>query len=147
MDEALEPFERDPSGNPYALHESLQELMQGKVGITRTEDGMQEALDEIASLAERRRAVGLEGSPAYHPGWHTWLDLGSLLLTAEAVARCALERRESRGAHTRIDHPGKDPEQERYNFVVSRGEEGMEIRREPVPQPPEELATLIEEGS
>ena len=50
--------------------------------------------------------VGVTGNREYHSGWHTALDLRNLLTVSEAIARSAIERRESRGGHFREDYPG-----------------------------------------
>ncbi len=130
--------------NPFALHEELQELMQEKVGIARTDEGLREAIEALAGLEERLGAIRLSGSPAYHPGWNSWIALHSLLFVSEAVARAALIRTESRGAHSRLDHPDPDPALEGVNVVVRREEDAMALDREAVPELPEELRALVE---
>ena len=57
----------------------------------------------------------MEGHRQYNPGWHLALDLRNMLLVSEAVARAALERKESRGGHTRDDYPMTD-----YDFWGKR---------------------------
>ena len=65
---------------------------------------------------------------------------------SEAIARCALERRESRGGHFRDDYPDKDPAFATFNHVVRLGKDGaMALEREPIPALPPELAAIIEE--
>jgi succinate dehydrogenase / fumarate reductase flavoprotein subunit len=120
--------------------------MQEKVGIIRTPELVQEALQEIGELRRRAAAVQVEGNREYNPGWHTALDLHSLLTVSEAVARAALERKESRGAHTRHDVTGKDAEWGKVNLVIQKGEDGsMKIRREPLPALRTDLKAIIEE--
>jgi succinate dehydrogenase / fumarate reductase flavoprotein subunit len=90
--------------------------------------------------------VPVDGNREYNGGWHTALDLDNLLLVSEAITRAALERRESRGAHTRTDHPDKDPEAGRYNLVIQGQADGaMEVRRQFIPEIPQALAAIIEE--
>jgi succinate dehydrogenase / fumarate reductase flavoprotein subunit len=67
-----------------------------------------------------------------------------MLTVSEAVARGALARHESRGAHSRTDFPKSDPEWGRRNIVVRRAKEGMELAERPVPEMPAELAALVE---
>ena len=62
------------------------------------------------------------GNREYNPGWHTALDLPNLLTVSEAITRCALERKESRGAHFREDFPDKDPAWGKMNLVVRKGQ-------------------------
>jgi succinate dehydrogenase / fumarate reductase flavoprotein subunit len=72
--------------------------------------------------------------------------LNSLLNTSEAIARSALMRQESRGAHTRLDHPKTDPEWGKVNHVISQDGDEMRINRSPLPQMPPELQKLFEES-
>ncbi len=145
--EALAPFERGAGEeNPYAIQHELQETMQDLVGIVRRGEELKEALERIERLSERAERVGVDGNREYNPGWHTALDLRHLMTVSEAIARCALERTESRGAHFRDDHPQKDPEWGRFNLVVSAGDDGrMRVKREAVRPLPSELQAIIEE--
>ncbi|MHC4430134.1 MAG: fumarate reductase/succinate dehydrogenase flavoprotein subunit, partial [Planctomycetota bacterium] len=109
---SLAPFDRSDGGdatNPYAIQRDLQESMQELVGIVRNGDELNEAIDVIAMLRERAERVAVPGNREYNNGWHTALDLRNLLMVAEAMARAAISRTESRGAHFREDHPAKDP--------------------------------------
>src|SRR6185503_11372578 len=144
--EALAPFERtgSPEG-PYQVQETLQENMQDLVGIVRTEREMEEALACIASLERRAAQVAVRGNREYNPGWHTALDLKNLLTVSEAIARSAIERKESRGGHFRDDYPDKDPAYGSINFVVRKDGDGMRLTREPIPPMPAELKAVIEE--
>jgi succinate dehydrogenase / fumarate reductase flavoprotein subunit len=147
-DDALAPFSLGQSGgeNPYAIQSALQEMMQSLVGIVRTESEMQQALHELASLKARAAKAGIQGHREYNPGWHTSIDLRNLLTVSEAIARSAIERKESRGGHFREDYPDKNPEYATFNIVARRGPGGeMEIRRTPIPPLPGELKQVIEE--
>ncbi|MEU6388756.1 fumarate reductase/succinate dehydrogenase flavoprotein subunit [Streptomyces sp. NPDC046939] len=121
--EALRPFsaEGQEEGtvpeNPYTLHQELQQTMNDLVGIIRREAEMEEALRKLAALRVRARRAGVEGHRQFNPGWHLALDLRNMLLVSECVARAALERKESRGGHTREDHPAMDREWRRANLL------------------------------
>src|SRR5580658_2362587 len=122
---ALAPFERGLSGeNPYQIQYDLQDSMQDLVGIVRTESEMEQALGKIAGLRERADHVGIGGNRQYNNGWHTAMDLDSLLVVSEAITHAALLRKESRGAQFRDDFPAKDAEWGKYSIVVKRGAEG-----------------------
>ena len=110
---ALSPFDpadTDRAENPYTLHTDLQQVMQDLVGIIRRADEIERALRELDTLRTRIRNVAVEGHRQFNPGWHLALDLRNMLLVCECVARAALQRTESRGGHTRDDHPSMDPE-------------------------------------
>ncbi len=145
--ESLKPFERGASGeNPYQIQYDLQEAMQDLVGIVRTESEMQQAVEKIAQLQLRADRVGIAGHRQYNNGWHTALDLSSLLVVSEAIARAALLRKESRGAQFREDFPNKDAEWGKHNIVVKRGADGeMLVEKRPLPPMPDELKAVIQE--
>ena len=143
---ALAPLERADGESPYALQAELEEVMQDLVGIVRSEDEMKRGLDKVLELRERERNVSAEGNRQYNPGWHTALDLSSLLIVSEAVTRAALLRKESRGAQFREDFPEKHAEYAGVNSVIRRGESGkMEVRHVPVPEMTAEQKQIIEE--
>jgi len=147
MRASLVPFERGAGGeNPYKVQSDLQETMQALVGIVRTESEMREALKCIAQFKERAARVGVAGHREYHAGWHTALDLRNLLTVSEAVARSAIERKESRGGHFREDYPDKVTEFSTINVAVRQGPgDVMEIGRIPIPPIPDHLKQVIEE--
>ncbi|MCF3120296.1 fumarate reductase/succinate dehydrogenase flavoprotein subunit [Streptomyces arenae] len=121
--EALRPFSAEgpedgaTPENPYTLHQELQQTMNDLVGIIRREAEMEQALEKLAELRVRARRAGVEGHRQFNPGWHLALDLRNMLLVSECIARAALERTESRGGHTREDHPAMDREWRRANLL------------------------------
>jgi succinate dehydrogenase / fumarate reductase flavoprotein subunit len=132
--------------NPYTIQRDLQECMQALVGIIRTEDELEKALDELTALRERAGRVRVEGHRQYNPGWHLAIDLGPLLAVSECVTRAAIERRESRGAQTRDDHPLPDPALAKVNVVVRQRDGELTVTREPLPAMPDDLRALVEES-
>jgi succinate dehydrogenase / fumarate reductase flavoprotein subunit len=145
MRDALTPFEREGE-NPFAVQSALQAVMQRNAGIIRDKGGLERALAELEKLKTRARNVGITGSREYNPGWHTAIDLHSLLVVSEATARAALERTESRGGHTRSDYPDSDEKQAREQSVIKKEGTRMSVRREAQPAIPADLMTLIKEG-
>jgi succinate dehydrogenase / fumarate reductase flavoprotein subunit len=143
--EALEPFERAGGENPYAIQAELQETMQALVGLIRTESELQQAIKKIEVLKERAGKVRVEGGRVYNAGWHTALDLKSLLTVAECSAVAALERKESRGGHTRDDHPYTDDTWGKVNVVLRLRDGRIQVSREPLPEMPAELKALFQE--
>jgi succinate dehydrogenase / fumarate reductase flavoprotein subunit len=120
---ALAPFEAPTNGttaeNPYTLQLELQQSMNDLVGIIRKADEITEALSRLDKLRERFKHIHVDGDRRYNPAWNLALDLRSLLLVSECVAKAALERTESRGGHTRDDHPGMDSSWRRVLLVCS----------------------------
>ncbi len=145
--EVLTPFEIGDGGeNPYKVQADLQETMQTLVGIVRQEHEMQEAVTRIGQLNERGSRVGVSGHREYHAGWHTAIDLRNLLTISEAIARSAIERKESRGGHFREDYPNKVDEFGTFNIMVKQGSGGaMQVARVPIPAMPDYLKEVIEE--
>src|SRR5437867_2386688 len=142
--ELLAPFERRAGESPYAVQDALQDMMGTYVGIARSADDLQGALAEIEQLRARAARVGVDGNRQYNPGWHTALDLRNLLTVSEAVTRAALARRESRGAHTRVEYPDSDARLGGVNVVVRRQGDVMAVLEEPIPPVPEELRHILE---
>jgi len=143
--ELLAPFEAQGSENPYKIHSDLQDCMQDLVGIIRTESELKQALGMIQQLKERSRTVKVEGNRHFNTGWHLALDLHSLLTFAEAATLAAIERKESRGGHTRDDYPNTDPKFAKVNIVVRKADGAMTLAQEPLPEMPDDLKALLEE--
>lgn len=143
--EMLVPFERPAGESPYDIHASLQEAMQNYVGIFRNEDDLKKGLSELQTLNERAARVKVEGSRLFNPGWHLARDLKSMLTVSEAVALSALERRESRGAHSRIDYPNYDEQWGKQNIIVTREGDRMKLFQRTIPEMSPELKQILEE--
>jgi succinate dehydrogenase / fumarate reductase, flavoprotein subunit len=147
MGESLAPFEIGDGGeNPYKVQADLQDTMQQLVGIVRMESEMREALVRIQQLKDLSSRVGVVGHREYHAGWHTAIDLRNLLSVSEAIARSAIERKESRGGHFREDYPEKAAEFGTINIMVKQaGDRSMQVSRIPIPPIPDYLKEVIEE--
>ena len=143
--EMLEPFTRSGGENPYAIQADLQDTMQALVGLIRTENELREALKRIESFKARAARTHVDGGRTYNPGWHMALDLASLLTVAECCALAALERRESRGGHTRDDHPYTDDSWGKINVVIRQRQGALALSREALPEMPAELKALFQE--
>ncbi|MGB9123812.1 MAG: FAD-binding protein [Candidatus Angelobacter sp.] len=140
----LAPFDRGEGENPYTVHRDLQEVMQNLVGIFRVEEDMNKAMDELEKLKARAARVRVEGSRLFNPGWHLSKDLKSMLTVSEAVTRSAMARKESRGAHSRIDFPKLDEQVwgKQHNLITRDGA-GMKLQQIPVDAIPGELNELL----
>ncbi|MCM3871917.1 MAG: FAD-binding protein [Pyrinomonadaceae bacterium] len=142
--EMLEPFERPAGESPYDIHRDLQETMHNYVGIFRNEDDLKKGLSELDSLKARAEDVRVEGSRLFNPGWHLARDLKAMLTVSEAVALSALERQESRGAHSRIDYPNYNEGWSKQNNIIARGEHGMQLKQRSTEEMPAELQRILE---
>jgi len=143
--EMLMPFERTDGESPYTVHHDLQQIMQSLVGIFRVEEDLQRAMGELEKLKQRAAKVRVEGSRMFNPGWHLARDLKNMLTISEAVTRSAIARKESRGAHSRIDYPGLDAVWGKQNNIIQRDGDAMRLRQSPLPEMPEELKQVLEE--
>jgi succinate dehydrogenase / fumarate reductase flavoprotein subunit len=134
---------RETGTNPYLIQEKLQDVMQKGVGIIRDGKEIDVALAAIDELKKETANVKAHGASQYNPGWHTALDLRNLLIVAEAVARAARIREESRGAHTRAEFPNEEKEWLRWNIVTSKNADGsMCLRKIERPAGPPELVKI-----
>jgi succinate dehydrogenase / fumarate reductase flavoprotein subunit len=145
---ALAPFDGPKDGatpeNPYTLHTELQQSMNDLVGIIRKADEVAQALARLDELRARYANVVVEGHRQYNPGWHLAVDLRNMLLVSECVAKAALERTESRGGHTRDDHPSMDAQWRKTLLVCRASGDGVvpnvTVTKEPqVPMRPDLL--------
>ncbi|MDT7815751.1 MAG: succinate dehydrogenase / fumarate reductase, flavoprotein subunit, partial [Acidobacteriaceae bacterium] len=143
----LAPFERSDGDSAYVIHDDLQSVMQSLVGIFRDEQDLRRALSELEQFNARTARVRVEGSRLFNPGWHLAWDLHSMLTVAEAVTRSALTRRESRGAHSRIDYPGLDDAWGKKHNVVVKKAGTMTLVETPVLEMPDDLKQLLAEES
>lgn len=127
---ALSPFEAPANGaageNPYTLQLELQQSMNDLVGIIRKSDEITEALARLDKLRARFKNLHVEGQRRYNPAWNLAIDLRNMLLVSECVAKAALQRTESRGGHTRDDHPSMDSSWRKV-LLVCEAADGDEV--------------------
>jgi succinate dehydrogenase / fumarate reductase flavoprotein subunit len=141
----LAPFERGSGEGPYEVHRALQECMGRLVGIYRTQQDLERAIEQLGQLKARAEKVRVEGSRVYNPGWHMSRDLRNMLTVSEAITRCAVLRKESRGAHSRLDHTAMDPALGKINMCVTKQDGEMSVGPTPLPEMPAEIRALFEE--
>jgi len=143
--EALRPFKHQGGENPYSVHRDLQTTMQSLVGIFRAREDVQKALGELEKFKERLANTSVEGSRMFNPGWHMAIEMKSMLTVSEAVARSALVREESRGAHSRIDFPELSAEWGTKNNIIWREGDAMSLRQDTLSELPAELKQVLAE--
>ncbi|MEO0604444.1 MAG: FAD-binding protein, partial [Myxococcota bacterium] len=143
FDRARAVLNREEGLNPYVLHDEIRDLMQRDVGIWRDDERLSKGIDGLMALAKRIEQVKAHGASQYNPGWHEALDLSSLLVCSEAVARAARMRQESRGAHSRVDFEGERDDWGKVNLVVRKADDGtMEIEKVERGEPRADLAEI-----
>jgi succinate dehydrogenase / fumarate reductase flavoprotein subunit len=127
---------RNAQGNEKILEISskMKTVMMDSVGMFRTGDGMQSALETVRELRERFNHIPLhdQGTVFNTEMINIW-ELGNLLEIAELTTVCALARTESRGAHARDDYPQRDDVnwlKHTLSWVKPNGE--IELRYKPV---------------
>lgn len=140
----LAPFERSSGESPYQVHQALQECMDKLVGIYRIDADLERALAELEKLKARAAAVRVEGSRMFNPGWHLARDLRNMLTVSEAITRSALLRKESRGAHSRLDYTATDPAFGKFNHCARLAGGHMSVTPTPLPEMPAELSKLFD---
>ncbi|MDD1666111.1 MAG: FAD-binding protein [Methanomicrobiales archaeon] len=119
--------------SPFPLIRELQETMFTHFGIFREGPSMEEGLSKIRDLRERyRRACPGNHEPGANQALVRYLELGTMLTLAEAVARGAIARRESRGSHFRRDYPGRDDTNFLAHTIVSEKDGELSIGSRPV---------------
>jgi succinate dehydrogenase / fumarate reductase flavoprotein subunit len=146
-EEELEaPLTRTGGTDPYRLREELQAVMQSLVGIFRTKADLKTAIARVDDIRGRAADLRATGGRAFNPGWNLVFEVRNLIEISEAIARSALAREESRGAHSRLDFPDTKPKWATRNVVVRREGETMTVETSPIPAMPDELRALAEAG-
>ncbi len=143
----LKPFDESNDEDPYQLHAELKELMEEYVGIVRDEKGLTTAIEKLKEMlkrAERLKAVG--ETRTYNSSWHQALDIKNMVTVALIIATAALQRKESRGGHTREDYPDTDETLTNVLYVIKKGDDGFPVVSEAsYPPMPEELVQVMKE--
>lgn len=137
------PLKRPSGVNPYDLHKQLTQIMSTYVGIYREEPDLITGLDKLQELKSQLDKLSIKDTKAYNPGWHLCHDLKNMLICSEAIARSALSRKESRGAHSRIDFPNTDPKLGKVNTSVSDDHGQMKLVDTPIAEMPSDLKDLF----
>jgi succinate dehydrogenase / fumarate reductase flavoprotein subunit len=116
---------REGKENALQIKKELGQLMNEKVGIFRTAEGIQQALNELPDLKSRARQVGsIQHDTLYNLELVDKLELDAMLTLAEVIATAALARQESRGAHYRRDFPKRNDGEWLKHSLVSRDQNG-----------------------
>lgn len=133
VDRVTAPLARDDGEDIYDLREELEETMWQYVGVVRTGEKLEEGIDRLGDIRTRLDDVAVSGGRHYNLAWHEWMDVENLLTAGEMVARSALYREESRGAHYREENPARNVSEGRLeNVCIAKDGEGVEVWSEAV---------------
>lgn len=144
IDRVMSPFSNKEGANPFFLKEEIAKSMWKHVGIVRNEEGLRAGLAEVERIRLDAQRVEAVGGRAYNQSWLDSLQVWDMLLACEAVIRSALERKESRGAHTRSDYPKKE-DRWLVNIITVLRDGKIAHETRPVPEIPPELMALVRE--
>tara|TARA_A100001234_G_scaffold137047_1_gene120394 strand:- start:1735 stop:3588 length:1854 start_codon:yes stop_codon:yes gene_type:complete len=142
----LEPFNNEGGENPGFIYDELRDMMQAKVGIIRTKQELDEAIEDLKAFEARRIAAYPGASRKYNSGWHQALDLKNMVDVSYAATLAAVTREESRGGHTRDDFPVPDDEYWGKTINIIYMENGeIKVRQDPVVEMRDDLKDAIKE--
>lgn len=106
---------------PIRLKRELQQLMRENVGIVRHEDSLNHALSQIDRIqGEMENDLSVSTIRRYNTEFLDAVELRNMLTCARMIAICAGERKESRGAHLRLDYPNKDDAHWLRNIIIQK---------------------------
>ena len=146
IDVMLEPFNNEGGENPGLIYDELRDMMQAKVGIIRTKEELDEAIEDLKAFEARRISAYPGSSRKYNSGWHQALDLKNMVDVSYAATLAAVTREESRGGHTRDDFPVPDDEYwgKTVNIIYMENGE-IKVRQDPVVEMRDDLKDAIKE--
>ena len=127
-------LKNDDGGEMFGrVRQELGQTMDKHLAVYRNQQGMEEALAKVRELKERYRQVRVQDKgKTFNTNLIFTLELGYMLDCAETIAMSALERKESRGAHTRTDMPDRDDENWLKHVLVKATPDGPQIEHLPV---------------
>ncbi|MCL5089907.1 MAG: FAD-binding protein [Candidatus Marsarchaeota archaeon] len=130
--------------NPYEMTDKLRNAMEEYVGIIRNEKDLKTALDIVYKLKKESAKCKVSGDMKFNKGFIECIELNNMLLLAECMIKSALERKESRGAHTRSDYPEKSSDWE-VNIICNNVNGDIILESAAIPEIPERLKKILKQ--
>ncbi|MFO8089172.1 MAG: FAD-binding protein [Desulfatiglandaceae bacterium] len=128
-----DPLKRGSGEDVFPLWNEIRETNWNKVGVTRRGEELIEAINELDVIAEACQKVSVSEHTAYNMPWQTYIDLLNMIDVSRMVAVSALERKEQRGAHYRLDYPKQNDAEYLFNIILKRGDDDRPVvNRQPV---------------
>jgi succinate dehydrogenase / fumarate reductase flavoprotein subunit len=139
-------LDRPANGERIAhIRQDMGKTMNTKVQVFREEETLKSALEDVKALKKRYETVPVESKgKVFNTDLLFHIELGFMLDCAEMVCAGAIERKESRGAHSRLDFTGMDPEFGKVNMCAVKSGAEMKVGPTPLPQMPADLKALFE---
>lgn len=126
-DRLEKPFNSNGGSDLYEIRGRLRDMNWNKVGLARTREYLSEALEEIREFEGAIHLIGVRGARPYNMLWNDFISFLNMLDVSKMVASAALYRKESRGAHYRMDYPDQDDINGLYNIFLKRGEDSYPV--------------------
>ncbi len=115
------------------IRRELQQAMMDGCSVFRDEKGLKKVVQTLGELEQRARSLSIDNSGnRFNTDLIDALELLNMLSLAEAIAASALNRTESRGAHSRQDYPERDDEHWLKHTLVRKTDQGVSIGGKPV---------------
>ena len=115
------------------VREDLESVMEESCGIVREATAMERGLAALTKLKERYDRISIHDRGAvFNTEFTALLELGNMLLVAEAMLACALQRKESRGAHYRSDFPARDDDRFLKHHLLRLENGALSLTEKPV---------------
>lgn len=141
----LDPFSDSRKENPFKMQQDLQTINEAHVGIKREEQVLKEGIEKLKELKKKVPLAGCEGDRTYNAAWHLCIDLYNLVNVSLMAAYAALQRKESRGAHSRIDFPNTDSTLTELLYILTKGDNGeINLKEEKAPSPTGVLKEILD---
>ncbi len=126
--------------NPITVKKEIQQIMWERAGVVRTEQQMKHALQELQRY--KRKKFTIKQTLKMNEELIATLDIRNMLPTCELILHSALARKESRGAHYRLDYPQTKKEWKK-NVICTLTKKGFKLATRPVPSIPREIKRYV----
>ncbi|NHK31366.1 MAG: FAD-dependent oxidoreductase [Asgard group archaeon] len=133
VEDLFKKWQKNKGKKPVEIRSAMKEIMDSNVGVYRNEQNLKEALNILQKIQEDFKSMHIETTDRkFNLGLVRALELRNMIDIAEVTAFAALWRKESRGAHYRLDHPKRNDDQYHVHSLVKRTSEGLVMETKPV---------------
>lgn len=125
-------FRGSGSVNPYEVRQDLTDMMNEKAYVFRNENDLVDGLKKLRELKQKSWKHVDDKANEYNTNFSNVMELDSMFRVAEAILVGAIARKESRGAHARIDYPDRDDKNFLHHTLVYYDTKEPIIKKHPV---------------